>query len=106
MRRFLFGRPGPEMKAIRKTVGPPQNVWDRHIFIFALNRHIGFTASAASSASRSRQQSTMLTIIADNLSAAGWSRVIAVRLPLTDGAGSLMRTKTTANAISLKQTNC
>jgi hypothetical protein len=43
MRRFLFGRSGPEMKAIRKTVGPPQNVWDRHIFIFALNRHIGFT---------------------------------------------------------------
>jgi hypothetical protein len=43
MRRFLFGRPGPETKAIRKTVGPPQNVWDRHIFIFALNRHIGFT---------------------------------------------------------------
>jgi hypothetical protein len=74
MRRFLFGRPGPEMKAIRKTVGPPQNVWDRHIFIFVLNRHIGFTVSTASSASRSRPQSTMLTINVDKLSGVRWSR--------------------------------
>jgi hypothetical protein len=87
MRRFLFGRSGPEMKAIRKTVGPPQNVWDRHIFIFALNRHIGFTASSASSASRSRPQSTMLTIIADKLSAAGCSWAIAVLSHAMVGAG-------------------
>jgi len=33
--------------------------------MFALDRHIGVTALAASPASRSRPQSTMLTIIAD-----------------------------------------
>jgi hypothetical protein len=70
MRRFLFGRPGPEVKAIRKTVGPPQNVWDRHTFIFALNRHIGFISIFCLP---EPTQSTMLTIIADKLSAASFS---------------------------------
>jgi hypothetical protein len=71
------------MKAIGKKRSPTAE-WDRHIFIFVLifvlSRHIGFTALATSSPSRSRQQSTMLTIIADKLSAAGcsWSYCSAV----------------------------
>jgi hypothetical protein len=75
------------MKAIGKTVAHRRNVWDRHIFTFVLNRHIGFTASSASSASRSRPQSTMLTIIADKLSAPGWSWAIAVLSHAMVGAG-------------------
>jgi hypothetical protein len=60
------------MKAIRKTVAH-RRMGSAHIyFIFALSGHIGFTALAASSPSRSRQQCAMLTIIADKLSAAGW----------------------------------
>jgi hypothetical protein len=54
---------------------------------FALNRRIGFTALAASTAFRSRPQSTMLTIIAGKLSAAGWSWAIAVLSHATVGAG-------------------
>jgi len=61
------------------------------MFIFALSRHIGFTVLAASSASRSRQQSTLLaTIIADKLSAAGWSWGFCTAVSLPIGAGLLM----------------
>jgi len=31
MRFFVRASPGPEMKAIGKTVCPSQNVWNRHI---------------------------------------------------------------------------
>jgi hypothetical protein len=104
MRRFLFGRPGTEVKAIRKTVDPSQNVWDRHIFIFALNRHIGFISifclpepPAIYYADHHRRQAQCRRLVLG---------LFAVSLLSMVGAGSLMRTKTTGNAISSNLTNC